>query len=114
MAGMGIGMVLIAAAIVASIMAGMAAVVLGAATWFATKGIQGRLKVVLTASVFPFVCLGWAGLVFFFQAFVNQELLHRDPGAGDAWQCPLPNGYGILMIDVTDHGWVYNPKTQIR
>ena len=25
---------------------------------------------------------------------------------------PLPNGYEILMIDVTDQGMVYNPKTQ--
>lgn len=26
--------------------------------------------------------------------------------------CPLPNGYAITMSDVTDHAWVYNPKTQ--
>lgn len=26
--------------------------------------------------------------------------------------CPLPNGYALLMIDTTDQGWVYNPKTQ--
>lgn len=38
--------------------------------------------------------------------------LHRDPGFGDAWHCPLPNGYEILMIDVTYYGCVYNPKTQ--
>ncbi|HEY6369795.1 MAG TPA: hypothetical protein VIX37_04395 [Candidatus Sulfotelmatobacter sp.] len=31
---------------------------------------------------------------------------------GDTWQAPLPNGYQIMMIDVTDQGWVYNPKTQ--
>src|SRR5579872_1554952 len=23
-----------------------------------------------------------------------------------------PNGYQVMMIDVTDQGWVYNPKTQ--
>ena len=47
-----------------------------------------------------------------FQALVNEAVLHRDPGLGDAWHCLLPNGYEILMIDVTDNGWVYNPKTQ--
>ena len=43
---------------------------------------------------------------------VNESLLHRDAGLGDTWNCPLPNGYAITMIDVTDNGWVYNPKTQ--
>ncbi len=43
---------------------------------------------------------------------MNGFLLYRDPGLGDTWQCPLPNGYAITMIDVTDQGWVYNPKTQ--
>jgi hypothetical protein len=39
-------------------------------------------------------------------------LLGRDLGIGDTWHAPLPNGYQIMMIDVTDKGWVYNPKTQ--
>lgn len=30
-----------------------------------------------------------------------------------SWHAPLPNGYQVMMIDVTDQGWVYNPKTQI-
>jgi hypothetical protein len=47
-----------------------------------------------------------------FQAVVNESVLHRDPGLGDTWECPLPNGYALLMIDTTDNGWVYNPKTQ--
>ncbi len=46
------------------------------------------------------------------QAVVNEGLLHRDLGLGDTWHAPLPNGYQIMMIDVTDQGWVYNPKTQ--
>jgi hypothetical protein len=110
---MGIGMVLIAWVVVGTILVALAAVVLGTTTTFVTKGIRQRGKVILAASVFPFVCLGWAGLVFVFQAIVNEEILHRDPGAGDAWHCPLPNGYALLMIDVTDHGWVYNPKSQV-
>jgi hypothetical protein len=50
--------------------------------------------------------------VFVFQAVVNETLLHRDLGLGDTWHAPLPNGYQIMMIDVTDQGWVYNPMTQ--
>jgi hypothetical protein len=26
--------------------------------------------------------------------------------------CSLPNRYQVMMIDVTDQGWVYNPMTQ--
>jgi hypothetical protein len=62
--------------------------------------------------LFPFLCLGWGGAVFVFQWIVNETVFHRDPGIGDAWTCPLPNGYALLMIDVPDQGWVYNPKTQ--
>jgi len=51
-------------------------------------------------------------MVFIFQGFINADLLHRDIGLGDSWHCPLPNGYSLLMIDVTDEGTVYNPKTQ--
>lgn len=47
-----------------------------------------------------------------FQAVVNEGFLHRDPGAGDTWHCPLSNGYQLLMLDITDQGIVYNPRTQ--
>jgi hypothetical protein len=50
--------------------------------------------------------------VFVSHSIVNEVVFHRDPGIGDSWQCPLPNGYALLMIDVTDQGIVYNPKTQ--
>jgi hypothetical protein len=113
MVRMGIGMVLLAGAVVGTVLAGIAGIAFGATTAFATKGVQDRRKVILTASLFPFVCLVWTTIVFAFQAVINEELLHRDPGAGDAWECPLPNGYGLVMIDTTDHGWVYNPKTQV-
>src|SRR5262249_25768990 len=110
---MGIGMVLLAWAVVGTVLAGIAGVVFGATTAFVTKGVQGRRKVILISALFPFACLVWAAIVFVFQAVINEGLLHRDAGAGDAWECPLPNGYAILMIDTTDHGWVYNPKTQV-
>jgi hypothetical protein len=43
---------------------------------------------------------------------INAEVFHRDPGLGDSWETPLPNGFALMMIDTTDQGTVYNPKTQ--
>ena len=50
--------------------------------------------------------------MFVFQAVINEAVLNRDLGIGDYSHCPLPNGYHIMMIDVTDQGMIYNPKTQ--
>ena len=110
---MGIGFVLLIWAVVGTILAFIGALVLASATWLFTRGAaRGRRMAIIAAGLFPFACLAWGGSMFFIQAVVNEGLLHRDPGAGDAWHSPLPNGYAILMIDVTDQGWVYNPKTQ--
>jgi hypothetical protein len=111
---MGIGMVLLAAAVVGMVVASIGGAILGGSAARFTKGVERRRRrtSILVAVAFPFACLAWGGLVFAFQAVVNEEVLHRDVGVGDAWECPLPNGYALLMIDVTDHGFVYNPKTQ--
>jgi hypothetical protein len=110
---MGIGVVLVFWAIAGAILAGIGALILRSAVSFVTRGAQwGRRRVILAAALFPLFCLAWAGMVFVFQAAINETVLHRDAGLGDTWHCPLPNGYALLMIDVTDHGWVYNPKTQ--
>jgi hypothetical protein len=111
----GIGFVLVAWAIVGSALAGLAAIALGTITYLATRRVQRprRVAVILTIIAFPFLGLGWAATIFAFQAIVNETILHRDAGAGDAWRCPLPNGYAILMIDQTDQGMVYIPKTQV-
>jgi hypothetical protein len=110
---MGIGIVLLFCAVVGTVFAAIGAVTLGWITALLTRRVtNGRRRVIVAASLFPFVCLGWGGAVFVFQAAVNEELLHRDLGMGDTWHAPLPNGYQIMMIDVTDQGWVYNPKTQ--
>lgn len=110
---MGFGFVLLFWAIVGVGIAALGAAVFGCITAILTRGIAtGRRRAVVAAGLFPFVCLGWGGAVFVFQAVVNEALLHRDLGIGDTWHAPLPNGYQILMIDVTDHGWVYKPKTQ--
>jgi hypothetical protein len=110
---MGLGFVLLFWAIVGTVIAGIGAVTLGSATALLTRRVTNdRRKVITAASLFPFICLGWGGAVFVFQAVVNEALLHRDLGLGDTWHAPLPNGYQIMMIDVTDQGWVYNPITQ--
>ena len=46
--------------------------------------------------------LGGNGLRF--QAVVNVVLLHRDIGIVDGFDCPLPNGYALSFIDVTEIG----------
>jgi hypothetical protein len=110
---MGLGFVLLIWAAVGLVAASVGAVVLGAATAFATRKVaRVRRLTILAAAASPFICLGWGGAVFIFQAAVNQIFLHRDPGLGDTWACPLSNGYAVLMIDETDDGWVYNPATQ--
>jgi hypothetical protein len=73
---------------------------------------SARENAVRFATFLPFVCLVWVVAIFVFQAVVNTSFLHRDPGLGDSSYCPFPNGYALLMIDVSDQGTVYNPKTQ--
>lgn len=110
---MGIGIVLILWAVVGLVVAGIGAAVLGTLSALATRGVKrGRKLVIVAASVFPFLCFGWMGVVWGTQAFVNETYFHRDVGLGDTWTCPLPNGYAVLMIDTPDEGFVYNPKTQ--
>ena len=110
---MGIGIVLLFWAVAGTILASVGAVFAGSlAAWFIEKGTLKRRRAIVLSSAFPFVCLAWAVALFVFQAIINEAVFHRDPGLGDTWECPLPNGYAITMIDVTDQGWVYNPKTQ--
>jgi hypothetical protein len=110
---MGIGFVLLIWAAAGLALAGVGAVLLGGMAAYLTRDTVGsRKSLIVAASLFPFLCLAWAGGVFVFQAVVNEIVFHRDPGLGDSWNCRLPDGYAILMIDVTDQGWVYNPKTQ--
>ncbi len=110
---MGLPIVLSLWAAVGIVVASVAAAIFGCTAAWLTKGVtRGRRAVIIAASTFPFLCLGWGSAVFVFQAVVNEGLLHRDLGLGDTWHAPLPNGYQIMMIDVTDQGWVYNPKTQ--
>lgn len=99
--------------VIGLVVAGVGSALYGCAATFFTRGVtKGRRRVVVAAFLLPVLCLGWGAAVFVVQAVVNEGLLHRDLGIGDTWHAPLPNGYQILMIDVTDQGFVYNPKTQ--
>jgi hypothetical protein len=110
---MGIGFVLLIWAVVGIVVAAIGALVLGNIAAYVTRGAErGRKRLIWAASLFPLACLGWVGAVFVFQTIVNETVFHRDAGLGDTWNCPLPNGYALLMIDTTDQGWVYNPRTQ--
>jgi hypothetical protein len=110
---MGIVFVLIFYAIALSIVAAFAAAVLGIVTSVLTKRAGLRRKFLISAAaIFPFVCVGYAGMWFFTYALINHAVFHRDPGLGDSWETPLPNGYALMMIDTTDQGTVYDPKTQ--
>jgi len=111
---MGLGVVLIFYAIALTIAASVGATVLGGLSYFLTRHSGAKRKRVILASVlFPFACVVFAGGWFVAYAIINTEIFHRDPGLGDSWETPLPNGYALMMIDVTDQGTVYNPKTQL-
>jgi hypothetical protein len=109
---MGIVIVLLFWAFAGCIGAAVAAVALSGFTGFLTRGCGGRGKIITQSVTYPFLSLCWVVLIFVVYAIVNVGFLDRDPGLGDSWECPLPNGYRLLMIDVTDHGTVYNPKMQ--
>jgi hypothetical protein len=110
---MGIGFALIACGVIGSVLAGIGSLTLRWAVAYFTRGTtHGRRGLLRVASLFPVACLAWAGTVFVFQAVVNVVVLHRDLGLGDVFDCPLPNGYALSFIDVTNIGTLYEPKNQ--
>ena len=110
---MGIVVVLMVYSAGLSVAALIGAVLLGTLAYALTRGSGRRRKRAVVISVlFPFTCVLFAGAWFVAYASVNSLVFGRDPGLGDTWQTPLPNGYALMMIDTTDQGTVYNPKTQ--
>jgi hypothetical protein len=109
---MGLGVVLIFYGIVLTVIAVIGATVLGTAAYFLARKSGRWKRAVIAAAIFPFLCEGFAGAWFVVYAVINYEVFHRDPMLGDTWETPMPNGYALMMIDVTDEGTVYNPKTQ--
>jgi hypothetical protein len=111
---MGIAVVLIFYSVVMTIVASVGAVVLGLLSYVLTRNAGPRRKrAVVLSALFPYACLAFAGGWFIAYWIVNESVFHRDPGLGDTWETPLPNGYALMMIDTTDQGTVYNPKTQL-
>jgi hypothetical protein len=110
---MGLGVVLIFYAIALMMAATVGAVIFGSISYLLTRQLWPRSKRAILASIFfPYLCVAFAGAWFASYAIINYEVFHRDPGLGDSWETPLPNGYALMMIDTTDQGTVYNPKTQ--
>jgi hypothetical protein len=104
---MGIVFVLIFYAIALTIGASIASNVLGSVAYGLTKHSgAGRRRAVLASKAFPFLCVAFAGGWFVVYAITNYTVFHRDPGLGDGWETPLPNGYALMMIDTTDQGTV--------
>jgi hypothetical protein len=110
---MGIVVVLIFYAVAITIAASVGSALFSSLAYFLTKRSGARRKrAIIACALFPFTCALFAGTWFVVYATVNYEVFDRDPGLGDGWQTPLPNGYALSMIDTTDQGTVYNPKTQ--
>jgi hypothetical protein len=110
---MGLGIVLLFWVVAGTVISVTGSLIFGGAVTLFTRGVsRGRRWAVMSAFAFPFLCAGWFAAIFLFQAIVNETLLNRDLVLGDTWHARLPNGYQVMMIDVTDQGWIYNPKTQ--
>lgn len=108
---MGILFVLIFWAIAGSILGLLACGTLYVMARVLLRKVSPRPKLFLAGVIlFPIACLGWAGFVFVFQVVVNVTLLHRDPGLGDGWDCPLPDGYALSFTDVMDQATLYRLK----
>ncbi len=105
---MGIVVVLLFYAVALTIAAAVSSVLLVTGTAVLTRKLpMGRKRLISTATLFPFACVAFAGCWFVAYASINSTVFHRDPGLGDGWQTPLPNGYSIGFIDTTDQGTVF-------
>ena len=83
---MGLAIVLSFWAVVGTVVASIGTAPLRCAAALLTRGVMnGRRTVIIAASLFLFICLGWGGAVFVFQAVINEALLLRDLGLGDTW-----------------------------
>jgi hypothetical protein len=110
---MGIAVVLIFYAVTLTIAASVGALVFGLLGSALTRPSgPGRKRAVIACVLFPYACVAFAGGWFITYWVINESVFHRDPMLGDTWETPLPNGYSLMMIDTTDQGTVYNPKTQ--
>ncbi|HEY4358875.1 MAG TPA: hypothetical protein VGN16_24220 [Acidobacteriaceae bacterium] len=110
---MGITVVLFLYATVFLVLATVCAAVLWLSVlWLVRKGTPGRKRAQSAGLLLPFLSVAFLGVWFIGYWVMNDTFFHRDPGLGDSWYTPMPNGYMMDMIDVTNRGIVYNPKSQ--
>ncbi|HVG25056.1 MAG TPA: hypothetical protein VND45_12925 [Thermoanaerobaculia bacterium] len=108
---MGIGCVLLAWAIVGAVAAGGAACGLMLCVFLVRRfrPAVGRRWIVV-AGALPFALLAYAGVAFGVYALWCENVRRVDPGIGDVWQVPLPNGWRFLMIDTPDSAMLVPPS----
>ena len=58
------------------------------------------------AAALPFVLLAYAGGAFSAYALWCETVRGVDPGIGDLWLVPLPNGWRFAMIDTPEEGYL--------
>jgi hypothetical protein len=94
-----------------AVLAIVAGFVLGwVAEFFIRHATEGRREAIRAVRWLPFKCLMSVAIVFISYQVVNVAVRHNTSLRGDVWTCRFPNGYGILMIDSTYEGFVYDTK----
>jgi hypothetical protein len=109
---MGILFVLIFCAFALLALATINAAILRKIAYKLTRNFPQSKRAIRIATFFPYYCVVFAAIWFAAYALINSNVLHRDPGLGDSWETPLPNGYSLLMIDTTDQGAIRDPNYQ--
>jgi hypothetical protein len=110
---MGIAFVLLFYAGALSIAAVVSMGLLFALVAFFTRHVKsGRKRALAFALLLPPCCVLLCGLSFPCYWVINDTVFHRDAGLGDSWYTPMPNGYMLQMIDVTEYGSISNPKKE--
>jgi hypothetical protein len=106
----GTGFALIFWVVVGTTLALLCSFILLVLTWAFVHGRPHGKRIAAQAAALPFVSLVWFGIAFFAMSLANDILYGRDMGIGDAYYCPLPNGYRLSMIDVTNQGAVMDDR----
>ncbi len=95
-------------ALAATVLSVIGGAVLGGTVWLLTrKLIRGRKRAITIAALLP--AAGFAYLFCCVAIFAIWSMAQgKDMGWGDSWDTAVLANYNIEMIDVTDHGVLYN------
>lgn len=104
---LGIGLVLLFwVVLLGGFAAAVATMLRGAVKKFVSSdALRGR-RAQKFAFLLPFACVAFWILSFLAYAAINDRVFHRDPGLGDSWYAPIPNGVVLGAIDVPEVGYV--------